>query len=349
MTNKSSQGERPHVRYSGFERGGRLPSVPNREPEKPAPERQEKGGEQLASHIEEVTQDGAPAASPGGAVFEAGPAAAPPGAGPSSLAKRLAQRAAAALAKQAEARLHALRQLSRRMRPHDWRRRYLILLTSVHRQIFDRRIERLLFIKTVDAGSRSVPHPEDSSKKLFLYRGPISRKVLYWALSALPGGLKQYAFVDFQAGNGRTLLLAARLNFEHAAGYTYDPRSCEALEMNLAQYSRSYMSCREVRALRGDRDGFAIPSQPAVLFFPHSISANDLSVILSHISDAQRRKPQPLYLIFENSGREAKLDGMENFERVPLPILTMVKVFLFSPAAVAVYKSIDDGTGGELA
>jgi hypothetical protein len=232
------------------------------------------------------------------------------------------------------------------MRPRDWQRRYFVLLTLVHRQIFDRKIEQLLFIKTVDAGSRSVPHPHESGKKLFLYRGPISRKVLYWALSALPAGVKHYAFVDFQAGNGRTLLLAARLNFEHAAGYTYDPGSCEVLEMNLAQYSRSYMSCRDVRALRGDRDGLAIPSQPAVLFFPDSISPSDLNVILSHISDAQRRKPQPLYLIFENSGREAKLDGMENFERVSLPTLNRVKVFLFSPAAVSVYKSIDDGTRG---
>src|SRR5262249_46343436 len=127
----------------------------------------------------------------------------------------------------------------------------------------------------------------------------------------------------------------------------YDRSNCEVLEMNLAQYSRSYMSCRDVRALRGDRDGLAIPSQPAVLFFPDSVSANHLNVILSHVSAAQKHKPQPLYLIFENSGREAKLDGMEIFERVPLPILNRVKVFLFSPAAVAVYKSADAGIGGQ--
>src|SRR5262249_31624198 len=155
--------------------------------------------------------------------------------------------------------------------------RYFVLLTLVHRQIFDRKIEQLLFVKTAGTGSHSVPHPDVSGKKLFLYQGPISRKVLYWALSALPAGLKHYAFVDFHAGNGRTLLPAARLNFEHASGYAYDPSSYEVLEMNLAQYSRSYMSCRDVRALRGDRDGLAIPPQPAVLFFPDSLSVSDLN------------------------------------------------------------------------
>jgi hypothetical protein len=114
--------------------------------------------------------------------------------------------------------------------------------------------------------------------------------------------------------------------------------------MNLAQYSRSYMSCRDVRALRGDRDGLAIPSQPAVLFFPNSLPASHLDVIMGHILAAQRRKAQPLYLIFENSGREASIDGMEIFERVPLPILNWVKVFLFSPAPVSVYKSVADAT-----
>jgi hypothetical protein len=232
------------------------------------------------------------------------------------------------------------------MQPRDWQRRYFIFLTLVHRQIFDPKIERLLFFKTAGAGSHSVPHPDDSAKKLFLYQGPISRKILYWALSALPADLKRYAFVDFHADNGRTLLLAARHNFEHAAGYAYDPSGCEVLEMNLAQYSRSYMSCRDLRALRGDRDGLVIPAQPSVLFFPDSISASHLNVILGLVSAAQRRKSQPLYLIFENSGREAKLDGMEFFERVPLPILNRLKVLLFSPAAVTVYKSIGDETRG---
>jgi hypothetical protein len=414
MTKKSSEGERSLPKFSGFERGARLPPLPNQEPEGPASGRGAEDGAPLASLIGQAIRDSplaAPepfAASPRAAVSEAGheadgaanvlpgklllelraaqdqlksvsapvhvtelgvpgPAESSPGAHglawqvgsagaeeagatpevhPASLPRRLAQRAAAALAEQAEARLHALRQLSRRMRPRDWQRRYFVLLTLIHRHFFDRKIEQLLFIKTAGTGSHSVPHPDESTKKLFLYQGPISRKILYWALSALPASLKHYAFVDFDAGNGRTLLLAARLKFEHVKGYAYDPGSCEVLEMNLAQYSRSYMSCRDVRALRGDRDGLAIPTQPAVLFFPYSLSASHLDAILGQVSAAQTRKPQLLYLIFENSGREAGLDGMEIFERVRLPILDRVKVYLFSPAPVAVYKSAGDGTGG---
>ncbi len=223
----------------------------------------------------------------------------------------------------------------------DLRIRYRVLLGFVHRHIFDRRIEQLLFFKTA-APVSSLETGADGQTR-FQYRGPIPEMVLGWALSVLPADLKRYAFVDFEAGNGRTLLLAARRNFEHAIGYTLDAETCAALEMNLAQYSRSYMSCRDARALRGDRDSFPIPMQPAVLYFPSSMDAVYLSVALSRLSASLRNNPRPVYLIFENSGPERRLEHMELFRKVPLPLLNGIKAQMFSPANVAVYKSIDGG------
>ncbi len=225
----------------------------------------------------------------------------------------------------------------------DWRCRYQALLSLVHRRIFDRRIERLLFFKTPAPGSPLETHAD--GQKRFRYQGPIPEIVLGWALSALPADLKRYAFVDFEAGNGRTLLLAARKNFEHAIGYTHDSESSAMLEMNLAQYSRSYMSCRDVRALREDRDGVPIPMQPAVLFFPHSLSPANLANVLGHLTASLRLNPRPVYLIFENAGPECELEQIRLFRKVPLPILNRIKAILLSPANIAVYKSLNCGNG----
>jgi hypothetical protein len=226
--------------------------------------------------------------------------------------------------------------LMRAMRIRQWYRRYLIFLTALHRLAFDRRVERLLFIKTPPFPffpAAKEPNPQ------FHYQGPIPRKVLDWAMSALPGDLKHYAFVDFRAERGRTLLLAARRNFEYAAGYAFDSESCEQLELNLAQYPRSYMSCRDVRAMRGDRDGVVIPEQPAVLFFSEGVSDSHLEIIMNYASASYRLSPRPIYLIFEKSGRERALEQMELFEKVRLPIFNHIKASLFSPAKVAVYRS----------
>ena len=223
----------------------------------------------------------------------------------------------------------------------SWHSRYQALLGIAHRRIFDRGIEQLLFFKT--ATPHSWLQTGADGQKRFRYRGPIPEKVLGWALSALPTDLKRYAFVDFEAGNGRTLLLAARWNFEHAIGYTHGNEACAMLEMNLAQYSRSYMSCRDVRALRGDRDGIPIPMQPAVLFFPYSMNLAHIDIALSHLSASLRLHPRPVYLIFENSGPERGLEQIRLFRKVPMPILNRIKAKLFSPANVAVYKTHNGG------
>ncbi len=231
------------------------------------------------------------------------------------------------------------RRLTRRIRMRDWNGRCLALLSHIHRHVFDRRTERLLFCKTP---LLEVYHVEDTEKgleKSFFYQGPIPKKLLDWALSALPQDLKRYAFVDFRAGNGRTLLLAARRNFEYAAGYAFDMEGSETLEMNLAQYPRSYLACRDVRALRGDRDGVLVPSQPSVLFFPDSLSAGHLDVILTYVTTSLRLDPRPIYLIFENAGRERSREQMSLFENVPLPLLNRAKAFLFAPVSIAVYRS----------
>lgn len=247
--------------------------------------------------------------------------------------------AGAGLAGGVKALAHTARCMTRRMRMRDWNRRRLALLSHIHRDVFDRTAEQLLFCKTPRLEVYHFEETEKGLQKFFVYEGPIPKKLLDWALSALPEDLKRYAFVDFRASNGRTLLLAARHNFEYAAGYAFDAEGTETLEMNLAQYPRSYLACRDVRALRGDRDGVAVPSQPAVLFFPDSLSAGHLDIILNYVTASLRLDPRPIYLIFENAGRECGKDQMSLFERVPLPLLNQVKAFLFAPVSIAVYRS----------
>jgi hypothetical protein len=235
--------------------------------------------------------------------------------------------------------LDASNALSRRVRIRDWRRRRLALLSVVHRRVFDRSAEQLLFCKSEPLEVYRVEDTEDGPEKHYVYKGPIPKKLLEWALSALPDDLKRYAFVDFRAGNGRTMLLAARRNFEFAAGYAFDAEGAETLEMNLAQYPRSYLSCRDVRALRADRDGLVIPPQPAVLFFPDSLSSAHLDIVLSYVLGSFRLEPRPIYLIFENAGRELGNESMEIFERAWPTMFTQAKALLLAPIEVAVYRS----------
>ena len=228
--------------------------------------------------------------------------------------------------------------------PGSLRVRCLALLSFVHWHVLDRRIESLLFFKTPAPGCWLKTGTR--GQKEFNYRGPIPKRALGWALSALPADLRRYAFVDFEAGNGRTLLLAARRNFEHAIGYTHDGEACAVLEMNLAQCSRSRMSCRDVRALRGDRDGIPMPEQSAVLFFPDSLARANLDAVLSRLAELLKLNPRAVYLIFENSGPERGHEEMRLFRKVRLPLMSRIEAALFSPGQIAVYKSVQGGAAG---
>ena len=232
---------------------------------------------------------------------------------------------------------HRVRNLVAWMRLKEWNRRRLALLSQFHRHVFDRGTEQLLFYKTDSLNFYQRGDTEENFKTPFFW--PMPKLLLDWTLSALPRDLKHYAFVDFRARNGRTLLFAARHHFEYVAGYAFDAGSTEILEMNLAQYPRTRLACRDVRALRGDRDGVIIPSQPAVLFFPDSLSEGHLDIILSYVSASLRASPRPIYLIFENAGREQAREQMSLFENVRLPLFNRGKAFLFAPARVAVYRS----------
>lgn len=230
------------------------------------------------------------------------------------------------------------RKLVQALHPCAWNRRRLALLSSIHRHVFDRRSEQLLFYKTPSLDAVQVSETDEGPQKTFFYQGPIPKLLLDWALSALPRDLTSYAFVDFRAGHGRTLLLAARHNFEYAAGYAFDAHSAERLEMNLAHYPRTALTCCDVRALRGDRDGVIIPSQAAVLFFPDSLSLGHLDIILTNAVSSLRRD-QPLYLIFENAGREEESEQLKLFEKAPLPFYNRLLASFFAPGKIAVYRA----------
>jgi hypothetical protein len=174
----------------------------------------------------------------------------------------------------------------------------------------------------------------------YCYDGPIPRTVFSWVMAALPQDLRSFAFVDFRAGNGRTALLASALKFEVIYGYAFSPQAYEDLELNIAQYPRSLMACRDLRVVRGDIDGISIPEQPCVLFFPDSIRERHLNTILNHIASSFRLNPRPLYVVFDNAPKGLELEHKDIFERVPLPLASVLKLALLSPARMRIFRSV---------
>jgi hypothetical protein len=232
----------------------------------------------------------------------------------------------------------ARQEIAHALRVSELKNNYWKMLMFTHARVFDRKLEPLFFIPThapgrqqaITSGGQASP---DSSE------GPTPQLVFEWALAGLPQDLREFAFVDFRAGRGRAILLAARRNFEKVIGYEFNDQTCDDLAMNVAQFPRSQMACRNVECLQGDREGVSIPDQPAVLFFANAHQDELLPIVLSYAASSYQRNPRSIYLILLNPGKDLPEGVGEVFKTVPWSLADRVKLALLSPVHIKVYHA----------
>ena len=229
---------------------------------------------------------------------------------------------------------HAGIWLAHNLRRKEIRRRYGKALALIHGKVLDRRLERHFYIPTLGTQQFS-PDPDHG----IFYEGPVPSKAFAWVMSQLPADLREFAFVDFRAGRGRAVLLAAKRNFERIIGFEYGPALYDDLQMNLAQFPRSQMLCRNVQAFRGDRSGVSVPDQPAVLYFANAWREELLGGIMNYVRESYRHKPRRLYIVLENTDDRVVLPEDDIFHRLELPLAEKLKLRLLSPMDFQVYRS----------
>ncbi|RIA56791.1 hypothetical protein BXY53_1901 [Dichotomicrobium thermohalophilum] len=220
--------------------------------------------------------------------------------------------------------------------PGTLRRAYLRMLAPAHMLYRDRHVEKLLFKPTAENPFKTLRHADAET----VYDGPTPGQVFDWVIQDLDVTLRECAFLDFRAGNARTLLYAAMHDFERVIGYEYTEAAYDDAQLNVSQFPRTYMKCRDVEVRRGDRGDIVIPDQPLVLFFPNAAKERFLSLMLDHVSASYRANPRRIYVLMENAG-ETGAEGCEDiFEEIKLPVATRLKLKLFSPVDIRVYRSL---------
>jgi len=220
--------------------------------------------------------------------------------------------------------------------PGALRRAYLRMLAPAHMLYRDRHVEKLLF-KRSDATPVSALRASDPE---IIYDGPMPGQVLDWIIQDLDVTLRECAFVDFRAGHARTLLYAAMHDFERVIGYEYTETAYDDAQLNISQFPRTYMKCRDVEVRRGDQGDIVIPDQPLVLFFPNAAKERFLSLMLDHVSASYRVNPRRIYIIMEGAGEIGASGCGDIFEEAKLALGTRLKLKLFSPVDVRVYRSL---------
>jgi hypothetical protein len=225
--------------------------------------------------------------------------------------------------------------LAHNLRRREIRKRYNRALVFGHTKILDRKLEKLFFVPTRKS---EIVNPDPD--RGVHYDGPVPAAVFDWVMKLMPGDLRQFAFIDIRAGRGRTSLLASKANFNRIIAYEYDVGAFDDLQMNVAQYPRSRMVCRNIDCHRGDVDGISLPDQPCVIWFSGAWREQMIGEIMNYVRETYRQSPRRIYVVLENTGNDAALAGDNIFEPVEPPLAERLKLRLLSPMDFKVYRSL---------
>lgn len=234
----------------------------------------------------------------------------------------------------------ALRRLRARLRPAELKQDYRHVLLLAHTYLLDREMESVLFARSAAPLPLRRLHRGGATVAAAERHRPTPRLVFEWALAAVPEPVGRFVFVDLGAGRGRVLLLAAAHDFDRVLGVEHDPEMHNDCEMNIAQYPRSRMKCRDVECLLADASDVPIPHEKTIFYLFGTIEEATVREVMARIALSYARTPRRLYCLCVGLASLAPIEDTSIFQRLRLDRRLQLKIDLLSPYPVAVYRSL---------
>lgn len=230
--------------------------------------------------------------------------------------------------------------LKEHARPERMKQDYREFLHWLHARVLDPPKEQLFFSPTKDPLPLSGLTIAGANRQHGHDYRPTPCQVFEWALAGVDYDLTKLSFVDYGAGKGRVMLLAAEHPFVSVAGVEFAEELHDNAEMNIAQYPRSRMRCRNVECVLEDASQVGTPDGEAVHYFFNPFSREVFAEVLNNIVVSYRHKPRRLYLILVDPIAADLVEASGVFTRIELPAHERFKVRLLSPYEVGVYRSL---------
>jgi SAM-dependent methyltransferase len=192
------------------------------------------------------------------------------------------------------------------------------ILGELHQRLFDHhlgRFDRRYDVETahpLPLSGLTIDSPRADHGQS--YRA-VPEPVFTAAISVLPSDLTRFTFVDFGAGKGRVLILAARAGFGRVVGVEFAVELFTLANLNIAQFAAndgtSAIDCR-----LGDAAEFPIPDGPAVFFFYNPFDASVMAEVMANIRAAYDGAPRDMFVLYTRPQFAATVDRTEIFRRV---------------------------------
>ena len=119
-------------------------------------------------------------------------------------------------------------------------------------------------------------------------------------LSKLPVEYRDYAFIDFGSGKGRTLLMASEFPFRKIRGVELSVELHDIARRNLDTFTSRRRQCSDVDSVNCDAIAFEFPNEPLMLYFFNPFSARILKEVLRNLEASLTAHPRHVIAIYHN-------------------------------------------------
>jgi hypothetical protein len=151
-----------------------------------------------------------------------------------------------------------------------------------------RAVETAAWVRTPDLVAESENRP-------FAVRyQPSNEDEFHRLMGKLDVDHRDFAFVDYGAGKGKVLLLAAAYPFKRIVGVEFSPPLARIAAQNVATLGAD---AGRVEMVVADAAEYDPPDEPLVLYFFNPFAANVLGKVLERVDASLARRPRPVYVV----------------------------------------------------
>ena len=207
-----------------------------------------------------------------------------------------------------------------RTRPDRLRKDYRDFLLWLHANVLDSAIERLFFVPTKGQCRSPALTCAATTGRAATTIGPRQHFVFKWALAAVAEeDIGRMSFVDYGAGKGRVMLLASQHPFTQVGGIEFAEELHDNAMMNIAQFPRSRMKCRNVECVLDDVVNITPVDGAAVHYFFNPFAPEIFAEVLKGIVASYHARPRRLYVILIDMEAAELMHKTGVFQEMKLP------------------------------
>jgi 16S rRNA G966 N2-methylase RsmD len=181
---------------------------------------------------------------------------------------------------------------------------------------------------------------DSQNRKLGTHYAPTPYLIIDWLHEILPRDVSGWSFVDYGAGRGRVVMLAAKRPYAQVVGVEFAQELAEQAEKNIRSMKAKDVEAKHVSIAQADATSFQVPDTPLVAYFYAPFSKSVMVEVLSQISADFARNPRPVVLAFLNPPEPEVLVQFPEFHPCRLPLGLRIKIALLSPHPVRIYTTV---------